>query len=158
MKPQKTNGMRILENHKIEYRPIYYDLGEVEFSGMAVSKATGIPAGQCYKTLTAKGQKKGFLVFVIPVDAELDLKKAALAAEDKNVEMLHQKDLLSVTGYQRGEVSPLGMKKDYPVYLDETMILYDEVAISAGKKGVSVLVDPEKLSTLFGTMFADLTR
>lgn len=107
----KTNAMRMLETTGIVYTPVFYDLGKEEFSGLAVSRLTGIPPEQSFKSLTAKGAKRGYLVFVIPVDAELDLKKAAAAAGDKSVEMLYLKDLQSVTGYQRGEVSPLGMKK-----------------------------------------------
>lgn len=154
----KTNVMRMLEKAGVAYTPIYYDLGQEEFSGLAVSLLTGIPPEQSFKTLTAKGVKRGYLVFVLPVDAELDFKKAAQAAEDKSVEMLHLKDLQTVTGYRRGEVSPLGMTKRFPVFFDETAILYDRIAVSAGKKGASVLTDPEQLASLLEASFADLSK
>ena len=156
LKRQKTNVMRILERESIPFLPLYYDLGEREFSGEAVAEIMGLPPEQGFKTLLAKGAKRGYLVFVIPANEELDLKKAAAAAGDKNVEMLHQKDLLLVSGYQRGEVSPLGMKKAFPTFIDETAILFGQIAVSAGKKGSSVLVPPEPLAELLGAVFAEL--
>ena len=117
---QKTNAMRMLERAGIPYKPVYYEIADEEFCGEAVSQLTGIPPEQSFKTLCAKGDKRGVLVFVIPVDGELDLKAAAVAAQDKRVELVHVKELITLTGYVRGGVSPVGMKKLYPTYFDET--------------------------------------
>lgn len=155
MKESKTNAMRILDRTKIEYEVILYDLGDVEFSGEAVSKLTGIPPERNFKTLTAKTDG-GYLVFLVPVNAELDMKKAARAAGKKRVEMLPLKDLLSVTGYNRGEVSPLGMKKKYPVYIDESALEHSVMTLSAGKKGVSITLAPRNLAEAVEAQFADL--
>ena len=154
----KTNAMRLLERANIPYEPVYYDLGDMEFSGEAVSKLTGIPEKQSFKTLCAKGEKKGLTVFVVPVSGELDVKAAALAAKDKRMEMLHVKDLLTHTGYVRGGVSPVGMKKQYPTYIDESALGFDKIAISAGARGSSMLVAPEELARLLQAEFADILK
>lgn len=156
--PAKTNAMRLLENGGVEYEPVYYTLAEEAFSGLAVAALTGIEPARSFKTLCARGEKRGVLVFVIPVDAELDLKLAALAAGDKRVELTHVKELVGLTGYVRGGVSPVGMKKQYPTFIDETAILFDTVAVSGGQKGCSVLVEPQMLCTFLGAEFAALTR
>lgn len=158
MAEAKTNAMRMLERVKIPYKPVYYDLGGAEFSGQAVAELTGIPESRSFKTLTARGARRGILVFVIPVDRELDLKKAAAAAGDKSVELLPVKELITVTGYERGAVSPLGMKKAYPTYIDDTALGFDEIAVSAGKKGASLVVAPGGLEKAAGAAFAGLTR
>lgn len=158
MKEIKTNVLRILEREKIEYSPVYYDLGGREFSGEAVAELTGLSPRRSFKTLTARGQKRGVLVFVIPVDGELDLKKAAVAAGDKRVEMLHQKELLQITGYERGEVSPVGMKKQFPTFIDTAANDFDTIAVSAGKKGCSVLLAPSALTALLSAEICDLVR
>ena len=154
--PTKTNAMRLLERAKIAYTPVYYDLGDTEFSGEAVAALTGIPPAQSFKTLCAKGDRRGVLVFVVPVNAELNLKLAALAAGEKRIELLPTKDLLAHTGYVRGCVSPLGMKKAYPTFIDETARAFDTIAVSAGAKGTSLLVAPDALSGCIRTEFAAL--
>ena len=156
MKNLKTNAMRAMERAKLGYRPVYYDLGDKEFSGAAVSELTGIPESQSFKTLTAGASKRGTVVFVVPVNRELDLKKAARAAGDKRVELLKLSELLPVTGYERGGVSPVGMKKPFPVFIDELALEYAEIAISGGKKGITVLVDPQGLANMLKAEFADL--
>ncbi len=100
---------------------------------------------QVLKTLVARGERKGILVFCIPVSCTLDLKKAAAAAGDKKVEMIHMKELLGLTGYIRGGCSPVGMKKKYPTFMEETALLYDEIAVSAGARGLQMVVKPEHL-------------
>jgi len=109
-----------------------------------------------YKTLVLKGEKKGYLVCCIPVDEELDLKKVAKAAGDKKVEMIHMKDLLPLTGYIRGGCSPVGMKKRFPTYIEETAILYDRITVSAGQRGVQISVEPDKLAGYLEAEFAPL--
>ncbi len=157
-KEVKTNAMRMLERAGIPYTPVYYDLGEETFSGEAVSVLTGIPPEQSFKTLCARGERKGVLVFVIPVSGELDVKAAALAAGDKRIELIHVKDLLGLTGYVRGGVSPVGMKKQYPTYLEETALRFERIAISGGQKGCTVLVSPQQLLALLGASTARLLR
>ena len=152
----KTNAMRILEQHHIDFEAVYYDLGDEEFSGEAVAAALNIPAEQSFKTLTTRCQKSGIVVFVVPVNAELDLKKAAAAISDKKVELLAVKELLSVTGYMRGEVSPVGMKKSYPTYINESAKAFDTIYISGGKKGVNLVVSPAKVADFLHARFADI--
>ena len=157
-KEVKTNAMRMLERAGVPYTPVYYDLGEETFSGEAVSVLTGIPPEQSFKTLCARGERKGVMVFVIPVSGELDVKAAASAAGDKRIELIHVKDLLGLTGYVRGGVSPVGMKKQYPTYIEETALRFDRIAVSGGQKGCTVLVSPQQLLTLLGASTARLLR
>jgi Cys-tRNA(Pro)/Cys-tRNA(Cys) deacylase len=155
---KKTNAMRMLDAEGIPYEALYYELSAKEFSGEAVSELTGVPRERCFKTLCAKGAKHGILVFVIPVSSELDLKAAASTADDKSVEMVHTKELMTLTGYVRGGVSPVGMKRAYPTFFDETAVLFDTISISAGAKGCSLLVNPIKVADYLGADFAVITR
>ena len=156
MKNVKTNAMRILERQGISYEPLYYDLGDQKFSGAAVAELSGIPAEQSFKTLTARSGRQGIIVFVIPVNAELDLKLAAQAAGEKKIEMVAVKELLGLTGYIRGEVSPVGMKKLYPTFIDITASNQALIAVSAGKKGASMILAPQALATLLQARFVGL--
>ena len=117
-KTVKTNVMRLLDKAKISYEAKEYPVDENDLSGSHVADLLGVDHGSMFKTLVLKGDKTGYLVCCIPVDGEVDLKKAAKAAGDKKVEMLPMKDLLAVTGYIRGGCSPIGMKKRFPTYLD----------------------------------------
>ncbi len=157
-KTVKTNAMRMLERAGIAYEPVFYDLGDAEFSGEAVCGLTGIPPERSFKTLCAHGERRGVLVFVVPVAGELNLKAAAVAAGDKRVELVHTKELLGLTGYVRGGVSPVGMKKQYPTYLDEQALQYDTIAISGGQKGCTLLVNPQALCGYLGAGVAALVR
>ena len=116
-----------------------------------------MPPEQIFKTLVARGEKRGYLVFCIPVCCELDLKKAAKAAGDKKVELIHVKELLPLTGYIRGGCSPVGMKKKFPTFLDETAELWDKIAVSAGARGLQMILPPLALMELIGGVSADLT-
>lgn len=142
----KTNAMRILDAAGIPYETKEYEYDENNLSGEHVAKEVGLEPEQVFKTLVTRGDKTGVLVFCIPVSGELDLKKAALVSGNKKVEMTHVKELLSLTGYIRGGCSPIGMKKKYPTYLDETAILYDKISISAGTRGCQILIAPALLS------------
>lgn len=115
-----------------------------------------MPPEQVFKTLVARGERTGINVFCIPVCCELDLKKAAKAAGDKNMHLIPVKDLLSLTGYIRGGCSPVGMKKKYPTYFDETAILWEEIALSAGERGHQMSVPPEPIARLTGAEFVDI--
>lgn len=128
----KTNVMRLLEAAGIAYRTAEYEYDEANLSGLHAAEQVGMDAEQVFKTLVTRGDKTGILVFCIPVDMELDLKKAASVSKNKKVEMTHMKELLGLTGYIRGGCSPIGMKKKYPTFIDETCILFDEIAVSAG--------------------------
>ena len=112
---------------------------------------------QVFKTLVTRGDKNGINVFCIPVDMELDLKKAAVASKNKKVEMTHMKELLALTGYIRGGCSPVGMKKKYPTYFDETCQLFDEIAVSAGERGHQMILPLEQLVALVNGELADIT-
>lgn len=153
----KTNVMRLLEAAGIGYAPLYYDLGDTPFSGEAVCEALGVSAEESFKTLCARGERTGINVFVIPVAGELDLKAAAAACGDKVVTLTAVKELKNLTGYERGGVSPLGMKKAYPTFIDETAQLFEQIEISGGIKGCSIKVAPEPLCTFLGAKFAALT-
>lgn len=153
----KTNVMRLLDAAKIPYSVKQYAYDENDLSGLHAAEALGMPPEQIFKTLVARGEKQGYLVFCIPVCCELDLKKAAKAAKDKKVELIHVKELLPLTGYIRGGCSPIGMKKRFPTFLDETAILYDEIGVSAGQRGEQVLLNPDALCDYVGAAFCDLT-
>ena len=141
----KTNAMRLLDAAKIPYRAVEYEYDENDLGGAHVAAVTGMNPDQVFKTLVARGDRQGILVFCIPVSCKLDLKKAAAAAGDKKVEMTHMKELLGLTGYIRGGCSPLGMKKKYPTFIDETATLYDEIAVSGGARGLQMVLSPEEL-------------
>lgn len=152
----KTNAMRLLDAAKIQYRTAEYEFDESDLSGVHAAQVMGMPMEQVFKTLVARGDKTGPLVFCIPVAQELDLKKAAQVSRNKKVEMIHLKELLGLTGYIRGGCSPVGMKKKYPTYIDETAILFDEIGVSAGQRGLQMMLDPEKLADHVEAEFVDL--
>lgn len=153
----KTNAVRLVQQAMISCREHFYDYDENDLNGNHAAKAIGMPPEQVFKTLVARGTKTGINVFCIPVCCELDLKKAAKAARDKNMEMVAVKELLSLTGYIRGGCSPVGMKKKYPTFLDETAQLWDEIALSAGERGHQMVVPPEKIAELLNAKFVDIT-
>ncbi len=153
----KTNAVRLVEAAGIPCRECFYEYNDKDLSGLHAAQATGMPPEQVFKTLVARGEKTGIHVFCIPVCCELDLKKAAKAAGDKNMQMVKVSELLGLTGYIRGGCSPLGMKKKYPTYLDETALLWEEIAISAGARGHQICLPPEDLSRLVQAQFKDLT-
>ncbi len=152
----KTNVMRLLDAAGIPYETGTYEVDENDLSGSHAADLMGADHDSMYKTLVLKGEKKGYLVCCIPVDEELDLKKAAKAAGEKKVEMIHVKDMLAVTGYIRGGCSPIGMKKRFPTYIEETAQLYDRIMVSAGQRGVQVTVNPEDLRRYVEGQFAAL--
>ena len=152
----KTNVMRLLDQAGIEYVPHYYD-PELT-SGEAVAEALG-QSGEClFKTLVTESDKREHFVFVIPSGATLALKKAAKAAGVKSIAMLKQKDLLPLTGYVHGGCSPVGMKKPFPTFIDETALITDAFFCSAGRRGAQIEVSAEALCEYIGGTFADLTE
>ena len=152
----KTNAVRIVEQAGIPCREQFYEYDEKDLSGTHAAHALNMDPEQVFKTLVARGVKTGINVFCIPVCCELDLKKAAKAAGDKNMELIQVKELLPLTGYIRGGCSPVGMKKHFPTFMDETAQLWSEIAVSAGERGHQMLLDPEKLARLTGAEFVDL--
>lgn len=152
----KTNAVRLVEQAGIPCREAFYEFDENDLNGMHASEALNYPPEQVFKTLVARGERTGINVFCIPVCCELDLKKAAKAAGDKNMELVAVKELLPLTGYIRGGCSPVGMKKKYPTYLDETCILWEEIAVSAGARGHQLVLNPQSLAQLICAKLADI--
>ena len=152
---EKTNVMRLLDAKSIPYEAREYD-PEIA-SGPLVAAALGEDPDTVFKTLVTEGPKKEHFVFVIPVNAELDLKKAAKAARVKSIAMIPQKELLPLTGYIHGGCSPFGMKKPFPTFLDETAELFPNIFVSAGRRGYQVGISPSDIISQIGASFADLT-
>ena len=154
----KTNAIRLVEKANIPCEEKFYAYSEDDLSGAHAAQVLGIPEEQVFKTLVARGVKTGINVFCIPVCCELDLKKAAKAAGDKNMELVAVKELLGLTGYIRGGCSPVGMKKKYPTYIDELCLLSDTIALSAGERGHQIIVPPLPIAALLDAKLADLTK
>lgn len=152
----KTNAVRLVEQAGIPCQEAFYEFDENDLNGMHAAEALNYPPEQVFKTLVARGERTGINVFCIPVCCELDLKKAAKAAGDKNMELVAVKELLPLTGYIRGGCSPVGMKKKYPTYLDETCILWEEIAVSAGARGHQLILNPQSLAQLISAELADI--
>ncbi len=157
-KIQKTNAMRLLDSAGLKYEMASYDYDESDLSGVHAAAELGVSPEIVFKTLVTRGDGNAFFVFVIPVAESLDLKKAAKVSGNKRIEMIHVKEILDITGYIRGGCSPIGMKKEYPTYIDETAQLYEKIYFSAGKRGVQIILDPEDLAGVTGGIFADLTE
>ncbi len=156
-KNDKTNVMRILDQNKIEYKShYYYDTDAV--SGMEVAEVLGENPNQVFKTLVTISASKKYYVFIIPVNKELDLKKGAKAVNEKNVEMIKSKDLLSITGYIHGGCSPIGMKKEFKTVIDSTASNYETIIFSAGKIGYQVEMTLEDLKKVINYSLFDLTK
>ena len=141
----KTNAMRILDKQKIEYASHEYVVDENDLSGVNIASQIGLPFEIVFKTLVAKGDKTGPVVFCIPVDKEIDLKKAASYTGNKKIEMIHVKDLLALTGYIRGGCSPIGMKKKFPTFINDSAALHEKITVSAGIKGCQLLIKVDDL-------------
>ena len=152
----KTNVMRLLEAASIQFRTMEYEVDENDLSGVHVANQLGQPVEQVFKTLVVQGEKQGYMVCCIPVAEELDLKKVAKVAGDKKVEMLPMKELLGVTGYVRGGCSPIGMKKEFETVFDQSSQAYSTLLFSAGKRGISVEVDPQEIKKIINYKIADI--
>ena len=154
----KTNAMRLLDSAGIKYDCIEYEIDENDLSGLHIAEQTGLDPDIMFKTLVAKGDRNGYLVFCIPVSAELDLKKCAAVTGDKRVELVAVKDLLSITGYIRGGCSPVGMKKKFSTIFDETVILFSKITVSAGVRGCQLLLDAKSITDFVEATVADITQ
>ncbi len=153
---EKTNVSRLLDINNIEYE--MHEYNETVTDGVEVAKLVKKPPEMVFKTLVTVVGVKDYRVFVVPVSTTLDLKKAAKAANVKSVEMLKQKELLGLTGYIHGGCSPIGMKKPFKTFIDETAVLFDRICVSAGKVGKQIEISPLKLSEFIGAEFKDLTQ
>lgn len=154
----KTNAMRLHDSAGIEYGTVTYEVDESDLSGVHAAEMLGLDPDCMFKTLVCHDDKGGYEVFVIPVAYELDLKKCAVAAGVKRVEMIHVKELLPLTGYIRGGCSPVGMKKKFPTYIDETATLWDRIYVSAGQRGLQLHVAPDELARYVEAKYAGLTK
>ncbi len=152
----KTNVMRILEKEGIIHSVHYYD-PEKGIDGLSVAAQLGQDPQAVFKTLVTQGKSRAFYVFVIPVGATLNLKRAAAACGEKSIEMIPQKILLPTTGYIHGGCSPIGMKKAFPTYIDETAQIFDNICVSAGKIGVQAELSPDDLCRLISAKYVPLT-
>ncbi len=156
-KIQKTNAMRQLDAAKIPYTIMEYVPDESDLSGIHIAEQIGLPCEQVFKTLVTRGDKNGINVICIPADNEIDLKAAAVATGNKSLNMLPTSELLANTGYIRGGCSPIGMKKKYPTYIDDTAILYDKITVSSGTRGMQLLLDPNTLIKFTGAKLCSVT-
>ncbi|MBR0091595.1 MAG: Cys-tRNA(Pro) deacylase [Lachnospiraceae bacterium] len=152
---EKTNVIRLLEQKKIPYTAHTYEADATK-TGEEIAALLNEDAERVFKTLVAQGKSGAYYVFVIPVNAELDLKKAALASGEKSVSMIRQKELLSLTGYVHGGCSPIGMKKQFPTFFHETASGFEKIYFSAGKVGYQVEVSPEDLKNILRFEMAEL--
>ena len=157
-KQQKTNAMRILDAKKVEYNMYTYEADDNHIDGISVAHKLNQDENRVFKTLVAQGASKNFYVFVIPVAESLDMKKAAKSAGEKNVEMIHVKDINKVTGYIRGGCSPVGMKKLYPTILHESGKNLEKIIVSGGKIGFQIELNPEDLQKTINFKYADIIK
>lgn len=155
---KKTNAARLLDARGVAYELAEYEVDESDLSAVTLAKKIGQNIEQIFKTLVLRGDKSGVFVVVIPGNAEVDLKKAARLSGNKSAAMVQQKELLGLTGYIRGGCSPLGMKKPYPVFIDESCLLYDTIFISAGQRGLQLKIDPEDLISVIDPVVGDVTE
>lgn len=145
----KTNAMRMLDKHKISYEVLQYESDEF-IDGIHTAQKTGAPVEQSFKTLVLQGKSRQYYVFVLPVAEEIILKEAAKLAGEKSLEMIPVKDITAVTGYVRGGCSPLGMKKQYPIFLHESALAYDKIYLSGGRIGTTLCLKTEDFLEMTG--------
>ena len=155
-KEVKTNAMRILERMKIPFTTHTYECDEF-IDGKQPADLLGFPHEIMFKTLVTVSPNKSYFVFAIPIDEELDLKKAAKAAACKSLSMIHVKELLGITGYIRGGCTAIGMKKNYPVFMDASALNYEKIIVSGGKIGAQIELAPQDYQKACGAIFCELT-
>ena len=152
----KTNVIRILEKLNISHSTIEYTTNEDELDAITVANKINADPEKVFKTLVARGDKSGVVVFVIPGNYELDLKKSATISDNKKIEMIKVKEINSITGYIRGGCSPIGMKKHYPTFIDESALLFDQIFVSAGVRGMQLNISPNDLIEVTNAKVGDL--
>lgn len=144
-KQTKTNAMRILDREKIKYEVRTYEYDEADLSGTSAAAKLGTDPGRLFKTLVLRGEKRGIVVCIIPVNREINLKAFAARIKDKRTEMIHVKEFLGLTGYIRGGCSPIGMKKQYPTFIEASCLNYETIGVSGGQRGVQIMLAPKDL-------------
>lgn len=154
----KTIAARMLDQLKINYELRAYDVNEDELDAITVAHKIGMPPEATFKTLVARGDKSGVVMTCIPGDQELDLKKLAAVTGNKKIDLVAVREIQGLTGYIRGGVSPLGSKKKYPLYIDETAVLHDKLSVSAGQRGLQMILSPQDLIDATQATLADLTK
>lgn len=152
-----TNALRIVRSLGISVETLEYEWSEDDLSAVSAAQKLGMDPDRVFKTIVVRGAKQGPFICVVPGSAEVDLKKAAKAAGDKAVEPLPLRELEPLTGYIRGGCSPVGIKKPLPVFIDETAQLWDTISVSAGTRGLQMILSPDDLATASRAAFADLT-
>jgi Cys-tRNA(Pro)/Cys-tRNA(Cys) deacylase len=155
-KISKTNVARLLDNAKIQYELVPYEVDENDLSAIHVAEQLGENPEQVFKTLVLEGNKTRYFVCIVPGDSEIDLKKAAAVSGNKSCTLIHQKDLLSVAGYIRGACSPIGMKKHYPTYIHQSCMDYPYIFVSAGQRGLQLKISPSDLISVTKAQISDL--
>ncbi len=153
---KKTNAMRLLDAEKLKYEIMEYPVDESDLSAVSVAAKTGQDIRRIFKTLVLKGDKTGYIVACIPGECELDLKSLAKSSDNKKVDMIPMKDLQKITGYLRGGCSPIGMKKRYPTYIDESALNFSTILISGGKRGMQINMEPKNLGKLLDADFISI--
>ena len=154
----KTNAARLLDSEGISYELLSYDVDESDLSASSVAAKLRENAGQVFKTLVLRGDKTGVFICIIPGNKELDLKKAAKVSGNKNAAMVQMKEIQELTGYIRGGCSPVGMKKKYSTYIDENCILYNQIYVSAGTRGLQFKISPDDLILVTGSEICSLIQ
>jgi Cys-tRNA(Pro)/Cys-tRNA(Cys) deacylase len=158
MKLKKTNAARILDQNSVGYSFNLHEVSNDDIIGYDYFKSKKIDLDIIFKTLVLKGNKTGFIVAVLPLNMEIDLKKLAVVSNNKSVEMIHQKDLTKITGYVRGGCSPLGMKKQFPTYIQEDANIYEKIYISGGLIGAQIIINPEDLIKILKITVCDFAK
>lgn len=156
-KEAKTNAMRILDRNKISYKEHLYE-SDGFADGVTIANKLNQPIERVFKTLVAVGKSRNYYVFVVPVAEELNLKAAAAAVGEKSVEMIHVKDINSVTGYIRGGCSPIGMKKQFKTVINDSAQNFDNIIFSGGRRGAQIEMNPNELADLIGADFAHIIQ
>lgn len=151
----KTNVIRLLEQAKIKFEIYEYEVSEDDLSGMHIAEQTSLSPDIVFKTLVARGDKSGVIVLCLPVNLEINLKKAAAQTGNKKIEMLPLKELLPATGYIRGGCSPIGMKKKYPTYIHNSAQAHEKITVSAGTRGMQIMLSPHDLAGYTNATFCD---
>lgn len=157
-KAVKTNAVRLLEQAKIPFTTIPYEVDEEYLDANHTAATLGEDINRVFKTLVLRGERNGLFVCVVPGNREVDLKKAAHAFGDKKVEMIAQRELQPLTGYIRGGCSPVGMKKQFPTFIHASALDFDTIYVSAGMRGLQLCVAPQALIQYLGATVADLTK
>jgi Cys-tRNA(Pro)/Cys-tRNA(Cys) deacylase len=155
---KKTNAARYLDRLQVDYKLVEYDVDEADLSAESVAKKISLPPGQVFKTLVARGDRTGVLLACVPAGTELDLKAIASISGNKKVEMVPVKEIETLTGYIRGGVSPIGTRKRYPFYMDESATTYPFISVSAGVRGCQLFVNPSRLSEILEATLGRISR